>query len=48
MESNSDHVIPAHGFIEFEWPRKTLILQRHIGILSIIHCEQTGINGSAM
>lgn len=48
MESNSGHFFPAHGFIEFEWPRKTLILQRQTGTLSIIHREQTDINGSAM
>jgi len=48
MESNSGHLILAHGLIEFEWLRKTLILQRHTGILSVIHCEQTDIHGSAV
>lgn len=48
MELNSGHLIPAHGFIEFEWPHKTLILERCIGILSVICYEQTNINGSAM
>lgn len=48
MESNSSHLIPVRRLIEFEGPRKTLVLQRHICIRGIICSEQTHINGSAM